>query len=80
MPTDEQPLSEFLNRDGEGPVITREWLDALLDRQLPQVLTSLVQKKPVSIPDFVKLTQMERESYPVNDKIRTIIWMDRIEE
>jgi hypothetical protein len=69
-------LTELLNRDGDGPVITREWLDAVLDRQLPEVLTNLVRKQPVSVADFVKLAQLERGCYPPDTGDKPVTWVD----
>jgi hypothetical protein len=76
MSLEEQPLSELLNREPEAPVITEEWLEALLDRQFPGVLKNLEQKDPVPVAEFVKLAQMEREMYPRDTTAPAVFWVD----
>jgi hypothetical protein len=60
---------------GEGPTISKEWLDELLDRKLPQALDTLRRTKPLPIADFVKLVQLERRENPVKAPPREVEWL-----
>jgi hypothetical protein len=79
MSTSEESLTGLLNHEGDGPVLTKEWVDALLERQFPKMLDTLVAKRPIAIADFVKLAQLEQSMYPVKEHPRQVIWLDFVD-
>jgi len=65
---------------GQGPTISKEWFDELLDRKLPQALATLRRTRPLPIADFVKLVQLDRRENPVKPLPREVEWLGFISD
>ncbi|MDE3197400.1 MAG: hypothetical protein KGN84_13710 [Acidobacteriota bacterium] len=65
-----------MNRDRKHSLPTLEWLEALLDRKLEELVEALEAGEPITPLDFERLMQYHKDKYPPPDEIPEIIWVD----